>query len=187
MGQIIYDSAVTINGWIADSENSLQWLFEVAGGSEPSDDFGLPEDAAVIVEGSTTYEWVLAQENLLEHPERWRDAYGDKIVFVFTTRQLPVPEGAEVRMVSGPVQDALPSIRSAARGGDIWLMGGGELVGQFYDADALDVIALSAAPVFLDGGAPVLPRRIESDRLRLVEARAVGQFARLVYQVIPRQ
>lgn len=184
MGRIIFDAAATVNGWIADESNSLQWLFDVEGGAEPDADFGLPEDATVIVEGSTTYEWVLEHEALLEHPDRWSKAYGDRVVFVFTTRDLPSPAGADVRFVSGSVNDALPEIRAAARGGDIWLMGGGDLVGQFFDADALDVVALSLAPVFLPSGAPVLPRRIEARRLRLVEARAIGQFVRVVYAVM---
>ena len=63
------------------------------------------------------------------------------------------------------------------------LVGGGDLAGQFLDVDALDEIAVSIAPVLLTGGAPLLPRRVESDRLRLVSARAAGQFARLVYEV----
>jgi dihydrofolate reductase len=66
----------------------------------------------------------------------------------------------------------------------VWLVGGGELVGQLFDAGALDEVALTVAPVFLDGGAPLLPRRIESDRLRLLSAAAHGQFARLVYEVV---
>ncbi|WP_404447304.1 hypothetical protein [Microbacterium marinum] len=53
------------------------------------------------------------------------------------------------------------------------------------ESDALDEIAISVAPVLLAGGAPLLPRRVESDRLRLVSAEAVGQFARLVYAVGP--
>jgi dihydrofolate reductase len=96
-----------------------------------------------------------------------------------------VPTGADVRFVHGPVIDALPAIREAAGEGDVWLIGGGELVGQFFDADALDEVALSVAPVTLDGGAPLLPRRIESDRMRLVSAAAHGQFARLIYEIVP--
>lgn len=67
--------------------------------------------------------------------------------------------------------------------GDIWIVGGGDLAGQFLDADALDEIALSVAPVALTGGAPLLPRRVGSERLRLTSATAVGPFARLVYAV----
>ena len=59
-----------------------------------------------------------------------------------------------------------------------------EGVRQFLDIGALDRIAVSIAPVLLTGGASLLPRRLESDRLRLVSADAIGQFARLVYDVV---
>lgn len=184
MGRIIFDTATTINGWIADEQSSLAWLFAVENGDAP--DEGLfPADAAVLVEGSTTYEWVLAEEDILAHPERWQNFHGDKTTFVFTTRDLPVPEGADVRFVSGSVADALPAIREAAGDRDIWVVGGGDLAGQLLDIGALDEIAISVAPVALTGGAPLLPRRVESDRLHLVSAKAVGQFARLVYEVRP--
>ena len=137
----------------------------------------------MLVEGSTTYEWVLAHEDLLAHPERWHAIYGDKPTFVFTSRTLSVPEGADVRFVAGAVAEALPAIRAAAGEGDVWVVGGGELAGQFLDAGALDEIALSVAPAALTGGAPLLPRTVGAQRLTLVSATAVGQFARLVYAV----
>lgn len=184
MGRIVFDTATSINGWIADEDNSLAWLFAVKDGRNP--DEGLfPTGASVMVEGSTTYEWVLTESDILAHPERWKEFHGARPTFVFTTRNLPVPAGADVRFVTGPVEDALPAIREAAGDGDIWIVGGGELAAQFLDAAALDEIALSVAPVALTGGAPLLPRRVESDRLRLVSVSSVGQFARLVYAVRP--
>lgn len=104
-------------------------------------------------------------------------------MFVFSSRDLPVPEGADVRFLRGTVAEALPGLREAAGDGDIWVVGGGDLAGQFLDAGALDEIAISIAPVALPSGAPLLPRRVESDRLTLIEARQVGQFARLVFRV----
>jgi dihydrofolate reductase len=182
MGKILFDTATTLNGWIADEHNSLSWLFAV---SDAPDEELLPQGVTAMVEGSTTYEWVLNESDLLAHPEKWREFHGDRPVFVFTTRALPVPEGADVRFVAGEVRDAIPAIRAAAGDGDIWVVGGGDLAGQFFDAGALDEIALSVAPVALTGGAPLFPRRVESDRLSLVSARAVGPFARLIYEVSP--
>lgn len=178
---IVFDTATSLNGFIADEDHSLQWLFDVPDDGSAQE---LVPDAAVLVEGSSTYEWLLRESDLLAHPERWREFHGDRPTFVFTTRELPIPAGADIRFVSGPVADALPAIREAAGGGLIWVVGGGDLAGQFLDADALDEIAVSVAPVTLTGGAPLLPRRAGSDRLRLVEARAVGQFARLRYEVV---
>lgn len=184
MARILFDTATTINGWIADTDNSLAWLFAVDGGEHPDDGL-IPTGLGAQVEGSTTYEWVLAEKDILAHPEKWADFHGDRPTFVFTTRALPTPEGADVRFVRGSVSEVLPAIREAAGDGDIWVVGGGDLAGQFLDAGALDRIALSIAPVALDGGAPLLPRRLESDRLRLVSAVAHGQFARLIYDVLP--
>ena len=182
MTKFVFDTVTTINGWIADQQNSLSWLFSVEGGSEP-DPAMLPQNATVMVEGSTTYEWVLGESDILAHPEKWKEFHGDRPTFVFTTRDLPAPAGADIRFVRGDVADALPAIREAAGDGDVWVIGGGELVGQFFDAGALDEIALSIAPVFLDGGAPLLPRRIESDRVHLRSAAAMGPFARLIYAI----
>lgn len=186
MGKVIYDTATSINGWIADEDNSLAWLFAVDGEEHP--DEGLfPDGAAVLVEGSTTYEWILAERDILAHPERWREFHGDKPTFVFTTRELPAPDGVDVRFVRGPVSDVMPAIMEAAGDGDVWVVGGGDLAGQFLDAGLLNEIALSVAPVALTGGAPLLPRRVTSEQLRLVSAKAYGQFARLVYSVGKRR
>jgi len=182
VGKILFDTATTLNGWIADEQNSLAWLFAVENGEHPDDGL-FPTGATVMVEGSTTYEWVLAESDILAHPEKWTEFHGARPTFVFTTRDLPVPEGADIRFVAGSVVEALPAIREAAGDGDIWVVGGGDLAGQFLDAGALDEIAISVAPVALTGGAPLLPRRIESDRLRLESAEKIGQFARLVYTV----
>jgi dihydrofolate reductase len=183
MGQILFDTATSFNGFIADADNSLGWLFAVDGGEHP--DEGLfPSAATVMVEGSTTYQWLLDESDLLAHPEKWQEFHGDMPTFVFTSRQLPVPAGADIRFINGPVDAALPAIREAAGDGDIWVVGGGDLAGQFLDAGALDRIAISVAPVALDGGAALFPRRVESDGLRLVSAQAVGQFARLIYDVV---
>ena len=182
MGRIIFDTAATLNGWSADEHDSLSWLFAVPGGEVPDPEL-LPSTAAVMVEGRTTYEWVLRESDILAHPEKWQEFHGTRPTFVFTHQELPVPEGADIRFVSGSVEDALPAIRAAAGDDDIWVVGGGDLAGQFFDAGVLDELAVSIAPVTLTGGAPLFPRRVESDRLRLESVTAIGQFARLRYSV----
>ncbi|WP_306232963.1 dihydrofolate reductase family protein [Agrococcus beijingensis] len=181
MGKIVFDTASTLNGFLADDQHSLSWLFAVAGGTEP-DPTLLPQAATILVEGAHTYEWMLREWQGAD-AQQWQEFAGARPIFVFTSRELPVPEGADVRFLRGDVAAALPTLREAAGEGDIWLIGGGDLVGQFFDAGALDEIAVTVAPVTLPSGAPLLPRRIESDRLTLVEARQVGQFARLAYRV----
>jgi dihydrofolate reductase len=71
----------------------------------------------------------------------------------------------------------------AAAGKNIWLVGGGDLVGQFADQGLLDEILVGVAPVTLGSGAPLLPRRLTASQLELVDVAKDRQFARLEYRV----
>jgi dihydrofolate reductase len=182
---IAFHTATTINGFLADQTDSLDWLFAIPG--EQPDEAAFMEGVTVLVMGSTTYEWILRAENLLAEPAKWQGYFGARPTFVFTTRTHPIPAGADVRFVSGPVPGHLRTILDAAGTGTVWVQGGGDLVGQFLDADALDEIVLSIAPVFLAQGRPLLPRGVYWDRLRLRDARQVGEFAVLTYAVSRRR
>ena len=72
----------------------------------------------------------------------------------------------------------------AADGKNVWIVGGGELAGQFYDHGLLDELFVQVGSVTLGAGKPLLPRAITSPPLRLLSARAVGTgFAELHYAV----
>ncbi|GAB3859430.1 dihydrofolate reductase family protein [Nocardioides maradonensis] len=185
MTRFVYATATSLDGFLADRDNSLEWLFAVDGGDESL--AGLAEftsGVGVLVMGSTTYQWLLDHESLLENPEKWQTFYPGMTTFVLSSRRLPGLPGVDLRVVSASVPDLVPDVLEAAAGRDVWVMGGGDLAGQFADAGRLDRIMLSVAAVTLGSGVPLLPRRLESDRLRLVGVRQVGQFAELTYDVI---
>ncbi len=180
--RVVFYTATSFNGFIATEDNSLDWLFAV--GSPDAVDFqGFLDGIDVLVSGSTTYEWVYEFENLAENPEKWTESYGDRPTFVFTSRGLPAPAGADVRFVEGEVSEHLESIRAAAGDGDVWVIGGGDLAGQFLDAGALDEIQITITPVALSSGAPLFPRDIRSDRLELKSVEKFGQFAHLIFSI----
>ena len=56
---------------------------------------------------------------------------------------------------------------AASQGKNIWIVGGGDLAGQFYDAGLLDEIIVQLGAVTLGQGKHLLPRRILSPALRL--------------------
>jgi dihydrofolate reductase len=75
-------------------------------------------------------------------------------------------------------------MRSAAGTKNVWIVGGGDLAGQFYDAGLLDELIVQVGSVTLGKGKPLFPRRVTSPPLVLVSARQVGTgFAELRYQV----
>ena len=176
-----YYTATTIDGYIADPDNSLAWLFEVE--DDPADSPFTPFFAEVgaFAMGATTYEWVLEHDSLLDRPEKWQGYYGSTPAWVFTHRDLPPIPGANVTFVSGDVRPVHAAMTAAAGGKNLWVVGGGELAGLFADAGLLDELILGVAPATLGAGAPVLPRRLPASRLSLTTVERHGQFAYLTY------
>jgi dihydrofolate reductase len=184
VGRTQYYTATTLDGYIADGSNSLDWLFEVDRGTGDDDSFSaFFARVGAMAMGRTTYEWVLEHERVLDDPGKWRGWYGETPCWVFTHRELPAVPGAVISFVEGDVAPVHARMSAAADGKNIWLVGGGDLVGQFLDQGLLDEILVSVAPVTLGAGAPLLPRRLGASGLRLVEVAQDGQFARLRYHV----
>jgi dihydrofolate reductase len=176
-----YYTATTIDGYIADADNSLDWLFEVEDDGDRSPFPSFFAGVGAFAMGATTYEWVLAHDSLLDHPSRWHDTYGPTPAWVFTHRELPPIPGADVRFVSGDVRPVHAEMAAAAGDRNVWVVGGGELAGLFADAGLLDELVLGVAPATLGGGAPLLPRRLTASRLSLTDVERRGQFAYLTY------
>jgi dihydrofolate reductase len=103
--------------------------------------------------------------------------------WVMTSRDLEPVAGADVRFASGAVTEVYDALVAAADGQDVWVVGGGDLAGQFADAGLLDEIRVSIAPATLPSGKPLLPRSLGADRLELTAVRQAGAFAELTYAV----
>lgn len=182
MGKTRYYVASSLDGFIADETNSLDWLYQAgSAGSERFATFFAGVGAFAM--GATTYEWVIDHENLLSSPDRWHDWYGDTPGWVFTHRELPKLAGVDLRFVSGDVRPVHAAMMEAANGKNLWLVGGGELVGCFADQGLLDEILVGIAPATLGRGSPLLPRRLDPSRLRLSEVEQAGQLVYLRYDV----
>ena len=176
-----YYTATTLDGFIADAANSLDWLFtrkQEEGGPQNYRDF--IAGVGSLAMGATTYEWILDHEFADKDPADWQWPY-DVPCWVFTHRDLPVVPGAAIEFTSGDVAPAHARLVEAARDRNVWIVGGGDLAGQFADAGLLDEVVVSIAPVTLGAGAPLLPRRLE---LRLEELGRNGDFAAARYTVV---
>lgn len=177
-----YYTAASLDGFIATTDDSLEWLFplgDIADTGYPS----FIKDVGALAMGSSTYEWMLrhivAAESKMHGPWPYNQP-----TWVFSSRTLPPIPGADIRFVAGDVRPVHAEMASAAGGKNVWLVGGGELVGQFYDHGLLDDLFVQVGSVTLGAGKPLLPRAITSPPLRLVSVRAVGTgFAELHYEV----
>jgi dihydrofolate reductase len=176
-----YYTATTLDGFIADPNNSLEWLFTRAREEDGPMNYGdFIADVGALAMGSTTYEWILDHEFKDKDPADWKWPY-DIPCWVFTHRQLPVVPDARIELTSADVATVHEEMVTAAGDRNVWIVGGGDLVGQFADVGLLDEVIVSIAPVTLGAGAPLLPRRIE---LRLDETGRNGDFVAAKYSVV---
>lgn len=174
-----YFVASSLDGFIADENDNLDWLLQMDGG--PSDDENpyaeFIEHVGAIAMGATTYEWVQRHD-----PGPW--AFGDTPSWIFTHRELTPVEGGNLVFTADEVPRVHADMLQAAGGKNIWLVGGGDLVGQFLDHGLLDELWLSLTPVTLGSGAPLLPRRhTEPLRLTSVAGTRNGTFVHLRYSL----
>jgi len=174
LGLTQYYTATSLDGYIADANNSLDWLFtrqREPGG--PLNYEAFIAGVGAMAMGATSYEWILDHEFAGKEPSEWNWPY-DIPCWVFTHRQLPVVPDAPIEFTSGDVRPVHDRMAEAAGGRNVWIVGGGDLAGQFADAGLLDEVIVKLAPVTLGSGAPLLPRRLE---LRLEELARNGDFA----------
>ncbi len=174
MTRTVYYTATSLDGFIADQRHSLDWLLSRQ--SDPGGAMGYEQfekRVGALAMGATTYEWVQEHD-----PGAW--AYTVP-AWVFTHRELTAPPDADVRFMAADVAQVHAEMVAAAGDRDVWIVGGGDLAGQFADRGLLDEVVVSIAPVTLGGGAPLLPRRLELARTEEV---VNGEFVCVRYAVV---
>lgn len=168
-----YYTASSLDGFIATEDHSLEWLFTLADIGESS----YPEFIAnigAIAMGSGTYEWLLrnADAVIAEVGSPWPYT---QPVWVFSHRNLPTIPDANIHYVQGDVREHHANMCDAAEGKNIWVVGGGELAAQFYDAGLLDEMIIQIGSVTLGKGKPVFPRQALSPAMKLKSVQQMGE------------
>ncbi|MBZ2196897.1 dihydrofolate reductase family protein [Occultella gossypii] len=175
MTRTVYYTATTLDGFIATPEHSLDWLLtrDIDNTGPMNYDEFIAKVGAIAM-GASTYAWIL------EHaPGGWEYAMP---AWVFTHREFPPPaDGADVRFTTDDIESVHAAMVAAAAGKDVWIVGGGDLAGQFADHGLLEEMIVSYAPVTIGAGAPLLPRHVE---FRLEELAQNREFACARYVVV---
>ena len=172
MARSQYYCAMSLDGFIAESDDTLDWLTGYQGsfdgdGAEPMKGSydAYYDGVGALVMGSATYEFVLTEV------DGW--PYRGKPVWVLSSRELPEPEGDGVDVRIGPasVPDLYDELIAAAGERDLWVVGGGNVASQFADHGLLDELIVTVVPAVLGEGKPLFDRRLPRDAMQLTGVR----------------
>ena len=171
-----YYCASTLDGYIAESDDTIDWLLKYRGSFEGEGVEPIKgsydryyEGVGALVMGSVTYEFVLAHE---AKGGKW--PYKRKPTWVLSSRDLPRPAGEEVdiRIVNAKVRDLHDEMSAAAGELNLWVVGGGNVASQFADAGLLDELLVTVVPVVLGEGKPLFDRRLPGGPMQLAGTRS---------------
>ena len=168
-----YYLASSLDGFIAESDDTLAWLTGYEGSYRGEDAEQMEgsyeswyEGIGALVMGSATYEFVLAD---IDKGAEW--PYKNEPSWVLSTRELPIPKGADIRVVNARVPELIDELTAAAAGKNLWVVGGGNVASQFADESLLDELIVTVVPVVLGQGKPLFDRRLPGDPLKLAGVR----------------
>jgi dihydrofolate reductase len=182
MSQVVWHITMSLDGFIAGPDDSMEWAFSSFGASGPN-------RTADEVRGTTGA--ILAGR-------RWHDVASAKYsgrrgiyggewegpVFVLTHDPPGDPEDREITFLDGGLEDAVAIAKRAAGGRNLEIFGA-NLAAQCVDAGLVDEIVVHVAPVLLGDGVRLYGvagerLRVELERTGLEES---GQLTSLRYRV----
>jgi dihydrofolate reductase len=174
--------AASLDGFIARKDGNVDWLEtsdEFADGDTMDPEFveAFLKTIDCYVMGSRTYETAL---NFEAKGFGW--AYGDKPVFVLTSRELPRTRDT-VEFASGDLTQFVNGrLRQTFR--SIWFVGGGVVSGECLRLGLADEVRYSILPVLIGDGISFFEKLDRDVALHLTEVKAYksGTVA-LCYQV----
>jgi dihydrofolate reductase len=140
MPKVVLFIATSLDGYIASADGTVDWLFHDA-------DYGYTDFMAsvqAVVMGRKTWEQAKTFED---------EPFAGKQVFVFSSTLAPSADN-RVHHVQGDVDSVVPMIRHGLQK-DLWLVGGGSLVGQFLAHRLIDEFRLFVHPIILGTGIPL--------------------------------
>lgn len=172
MRKVILYAAMSLDGYLADSQGKLDWLC----GENPEESNQWYEEfydsIDCILMGRRTYQQIAEELS----PEFW--IYGDKQSYVFGST--PQEDQGQITFTEKSPADLLRWLKHR-KGKDIWLCGGAKLIEAMIAADLVDVYHISIIPTLLGEGISLFPQRNQQQTLHLQSSREDNGIVDLVY------
>lgn len=173
MRKVILFIAMSLDGYIADSNGGVDWLNGQDRNAENADTYSMfIKDVDTVVMGWNTYHQIVTELS----PEEW--VYADLTSCVITHREVPSTE-----KILFTKKDPCDMVRELKReqGKGIWICGGAKLVGQLIKEDLIDEYYISVIPTILGDGIRLFGTVEKEIKLKLVRTQTYNGITDLIY------
>jgi dihydrofolate reductase len=159
MKELVLYIAQSLDGYIARSNESIDWLllFDDESTSDRYNKF--IETVDTIVMGYTTYRQVIEELAVNNWP------YYDKKVYVITHRKLANPYN--VQFYQGDIEELIQTLKSETQK-NIWLVGGSKIIDQCMQSKLIDRYFITIIPTILSEGIPLFAKTLKSTPLKQI-------------------
>ncbi|MBS4980952.1 MAG: dihydrofolate reductase [Lachnospiraceae bacterium] len=166
--------AMSLDGYIADSQGGVDWLGEQGEESEDVDSYSaFIKDIDTVLMGWKTYHQIVTELS----PGEW--IYNHLKTYVFTHKEQKSTE--HIQFVNGDPADLITALREA-EGKDIWICGGANFVQQMVKEDLIDCYYITIIPTILGAGIRLFSNLAGEERkLKLVDTQTYNGMTDLVY------
>lgn len=162
--------AMSLDGYVSRPDGSIDWLNRVEGEGD-NGYFAFYSTIDTVIMGKLTYDWIL------QHAHQF--PYAQRTCYVMTSK--PTMNNANVTFTQETPEEII--MRCHEEGdGNIWLVGGAKLVKSFLNADLIDELIITIAPVLLGDGIPLFAKGIPTSEWKLIQTQTYNQFVELTYK-----
>ncbi|KJD39176.1 dihydrofolate reductase family protein [Paenibacillus polymyxa] len=172
--KVVLYIAVSLDGYIALPDGSVDWLFDVKGDGGDNGYADFYDTVGTVLMGRLTYEEVLKLSD--DFP------YAGKPCYILTRSLAKHEQAPHVTFTDEALSELVPRLQKQSEG-LVWLVGGGQLVQAFMQAGLLEKAIIAIIPKVLGQGIPLFPEGTLPSTFELQEIERRGDIVLLYYNV----
>ncbi|MGY5483800.1 dihydrofolate reductase family protein [Paenibacillus sp. ALE2] len=172
--KVVLYIAVSLDGYIALPDGSVDWLFDVKGDGGDNGYADFYDTVGTLLMGRLTYEEVLKLSD--DFP------YAGKPCYILTRSLAKHEQAPHVTFTDEALSELVPRLQKQSEG-LVWLVGGGQLVQAFMQAGLLEKAIIAIIPKVLGQGIPLFPEGTLPSTFKLEEVERRGDLVMLHYLV----
>lgn len=174
MRKIVLFIAMSLDGYIADSNGGVGWL---GGEAEGEDDMvsyqEFIQDIDTVIMGAKTYHQLVTELS----PGNWM--YSDFTSYIIT--HCPKQSTDKIRFTQESPKELVCRLK-AQSGKDIWICGGASIINQLIQNDLIDKYYINVMPTILGGGIRLFDTLEKEIKLKLIQTKSYNGITDLVYE-----